>query len=123
MLTNSTVPARAPGAFTGKIAAAAMGKPIAAPKEVKIDPKVFDQYAGKYELQPGFVITFFSKGDRFWLQATGQGAAEIFAESETKFFLKVVDGSVEFVKDASGKVTGMVLTQNGQKLPAKRIEK
>ncbi len=39
MLTNSTVPARAPGAFTAKIAAAALGKPVVAPKEVKIDPK------------------------------------------------------------------------------------
>ncbi len=90
---------------------------------MKIDPKVFDQYEGDYELQPGFVIEFFRRGDRFFTQATGQGAAEIFAESESRFFLKVVDGGVEFVKDAAGKVTGMVLTQNGQKLPAKRIEK
>ncbi len=67
------------------------------------------------------MIKFFRRGDRFFTQATGQGAAEIFAESESRFFLKVVDGGVEFVKDAAGKVTGMVLTQNGQKLPAKRI--
>jgi D-alanyl-D-alanine carboxypeptidase len=123
ILTNSTLPARAPGVFTAKIAGAALGKPIVEPKEVKIDPKIFDQYAGKYELQPGFLISFFRAGDRFMTQATGQGAAEIFAESETKFFLKVVDGSVEFVKDASGKVTGMVLTQGGRSMPAKRIEK
>ena len=54
---------------------------------------------------------------------TGQAAFEIFPESETKFFLKVVDGSVEFVKDSAGKVTGMVLNQGGRSMPAKRIEK
>ncbi len=99
-------------------------KPLPAEKKaVAIDPKVFDQYAGDYELQPGFVIKFFRQGDRYFTQATGQGAAEIFAESETKFFLKVVDGSVEFVKDAAGKVTGMILRQGGQTLHAKRIAK
>jgi hypothetical protein len=56
-------------------------------------------------------------------QATGQPVIEIFAESETKFFLKVVDGQVEFVKDAAGRVTGMVLTQNGRTIPGKRIGK
>lgn len=99
-------------------------KPLAAEKKaVAIDPKIFDQYAGDYELQPGFVIKFFRQGDKLMTQATGQAAFEIFAESETKFFLKVVDGSVEFVKDASGKVTGMVLNQSGRSMPAKRIEK
>lgn len=123
ILTNSTLPARTPGLFTTKIIGAALGKPIVEPKELKIDPKAFDQYAGDYELQPGFVIKFFRQGDRYFTQATGQGAAEIFAESEIKFFLKVVDGSVEFIKDASGKVTGMVLNQGGRSMPAKRIEK
>jgi D-alanyl-D-alanine carboxypeptidase len=123
LLTNSTLPARAPGRFTPTIAGLALGKPLPSErKAVAIDPKIFDQYAGEYELQPGFVIKFFRQGDKFMTQATGQGAIEIFPESETKFFLKVVDGQVEFVKDAAGKVTGMTLTQNGRALPAKRIK-
>ncbi|MDD8025787.1 MAG: DUF3471 domain-containing protein, partial [Acidobacteriota bacterium] len=92
-------------------------------KAVAIDPKLLDLYAGEYELQPGFTVKFFRQGGKFMTQATGQGAVEIFPESETKFFLKVVDGQVEFIKDAAGKVTSMVLTQNGRAMPAKRIEK
>lgn len=123
MLTNSTLPARSPGTFASQIAGAAMGKPLASERQaVAVDPKILDQYAGEYELQPGFVIKFFRQGERFMTQATGQGAFEIFPESETKFFLKVVDGQMEFVKDASGKVTGMVLTQNGRNMPAKKIK-
>ena len=124
MLTNSTVPERAPGRFTPKIAALAMGKPLPSERTaVAIDPKIFDSYAGEYEIRAGFTIKFFRQGDKFMTQATGQAAVEIFAESETRFFLKVVDGQVEFVKDAAGKVTGMVLTQNGRTIPGKRIEK
>jgi hypothetical protein len=98
-------------------------KPLpGARKAVSIDPKIFDKYAGEYELQPGFTIRFYRDGAKFMTQATGQGAAEIFAETETKFFLKVVDAQVEFVMDASGTVTGIVLDQNGRKLPGKKIK-
>jgi CubicO group peptidase (beta-lactamase class C family) len=89
---------------------------------IALDPKIFDKYAGEYELMPGFTIKFFRDGAKFMTLASGQGPAEIFAESETKFFLKVVDGQVEFKMDASGAVTGMVLTQNGRELPAKKIK-
>jgi CubicO group peptidase (beta-lactamase class C family) len=124
MLTNSTVGTRAPGRFTANIAALALGKSLPGERTaIAIDPKIFDSYAGEYELQPGFTLKFFRQGDKFMTQATGQAAFEIFAESATKFFLKVVDGQVEFVKDAAGQVTGMVLIQNGRTIPGKRIQK
>lgn len=98
-------------------------KPLpGARKSLTLDPKLLDKYAGEYELQPGFTIKFYRDGAKFMTQATGQGAVEIFPESETKFFLKVVDAQVEFVMDASGAVTGIVLDQNGRKLPGKRIK-
>jgi CubicO group peptidase (beta-lactamase class C family) len=89
---------------------------------VPIDPEIFDKYAGEYELMPGFTIKFYRDGSKFMTQATGQGPAEIFPESETKFFLKVVDGQVEFKTDASGAVTGMVLFQGGREIPGKKIK-
>ncbi len=123
MLTNSAIPDRAPGRFASQILGLALGKPLPSERAaVKVAPEILDLYAGEYELQPGFVIKFFRQGEKFMTQATGQGAFEIFPESETKFFLKVVDGQMEFVKDASGKVTGMVLTQNGRNMTAKRIK-
>jgi hypothetical protein len=38
---------------------------------------------------------------------------QVFGESETKFFYKVVDAQLTFVKDANGKVTGLILHQMG----------
>ncbi len=55
-------------------------------------------------------------------QATGQPKVELYPEAETKFFLKVVDGQVEFQKDDAGKVTGLVLIQGGQRLPGRKVK-
>ena len=90
-------------------------------KTFALDPKVFDKYVGEYEIQPTFVITFFRDGGKFMTQATGQPAFEIFPASETVFFLKVVEAEVEFVKDASGTVTGINLNQGGKKIFGKKI--
>ena len=80
---------------------------------LKVDPKVLDSYVGDYELIPTFVISITKQGDRLMLQATGQPKFEIFAESESKFFLKVVDAKVSFVKNKAGAVSELILHQNG----------
>jgi hypothetical protein len=46
-------------------------------------------------------------------QATNQPKFPLFAESETMFFLKLVDAQVEFFKDDKGNVTHLVLHQGG----------
>jgi hypothetical protein len=54
-------------------------------------------------------------------QLTGEPKLELFAESETKFFLKVVDAQVEFFTDASGAVTHLVVHQGGRDQKAARV--
>ncbi len=123
ILTNSEVFERNPGGLASRIAALALGKPDPEPNTVSIDPELLDLYAGEYELAPGVTLEIFRDGDRFFSQGTGEPAFEIFAESETKFFLKVADSRVEFVKDEAGNVTGFVLRQGDRTLHAKRIGK
>ena len=91
--------------------------------EIKIDPKLFDEYAGQYSFisDPEFVLSFWREGDKFLLQPTNQGRIEIFPESDTKFFLKIIEAQATFVRDAQGKVTGVVWRQNGADNPAKKI--
>ena len=48
---------------------------------------------------------------------------EIFPETETKFFFKVVDAQVTFVKNDKGDVTELVFEQNGRTIRAKKIVK
>jgi CubicO group peptidase (beta-lactamase class C family) len=100
-------------------------EPLPAERQaITLDPAVYDAYAGVYELAPGFNLTVTREGDQIFTQATGQGKAEIFPQSETEFFLKVVDARITFQRgDAGdGKVTGLVLHQGGRDVPAKRLE-
>jgi hypothetical protein len=75
--------------------AAKTDRPIPAERqEAEIDPAVLDRYPGRYELLPGFWIDVTREGDRLFAQATGQPKFELFPESETRFFLKVVDAAI-----------------------------
>jgi hypothetical protein len=97
------------------------GEPL--PQErraVKIDPAIYDAYAGEYELKPDFSIAITREGEQIFATPTGKPKAELFPESETRFFLKAVDAEIEFVRGADGKVTGLVLHQNGRSIPGKR---
>ena len=80
---------------------------------VEVDRSVLARYVGTYELTPAFSITFSLDGSQLMTQATNQPKVPVFPESQTKFFLKVVDAEVEFFSDDKGQVTHMVLHQNG----------
>ncbi|HEY7546840.1 MAG TPA: DUF3471 domain-containing protein, partial [Blastocatellia bacterium] len=90
-------------------------------KAIKLDPKIYDSYVGQYELTPAFIITVRREADRLSIQATNQPKFEIFAESETKFFLTVVDAQITFVKNDKGEVTHLILHQGGVDQRARKI--
>jgi len=95
------------------------------PKErqaVKLDPKLYNTYVGEYQLAPGAVFTIRRDGDRLLVRLTGQSFLEIFPESETEFFYKVVNAQITFVKDNQGRVTDLILHQNGQNPKATKIK-
>ncbi|AKD58669.1 beta-lactamase [Spirosoma radiotolerans] len=101
----------------------ALGETAEAPKQavVQVDTATLASYVGNYQLAPSFSIEITRKGDKLFGQATGQPAFELFAESKTKFFLKVVDAQVTFVSNDKGEVEQLILHQNGQNLPGKRV--
>ncbi|HUP62445.1 MAG TPA: serine hydrolase [Thermoanaerobaculia bacterium] len=112
--------------FAGKSAAEERGtrtneKPVER-KKIAIDPATLARYVGRYELMPNFVITVTSEGGGLMTQATGQPKFPIFAESEEKFFLEVVDAQLTFFFGDDGKAINLVLHQGGRNMPGKKIE-
>ena len=89
---------------------------VRAAKEVSVDPGVLESYVGTYEMTPAFKIAVTREGSQLFVQATGQPRFEIFAESESEFFLKVVDARITFLKD------GLILHQNGMDQKAKKVK-
>ena len=90
-------------------------------KVTRSDPKLYDAYAGDYELAPNFILTITSEDGKLMGQATGQPKNELYPSTETEFFLKVVDAQITFVKNEQGQVTQLILHQGGLNVPAKKI--
>ena len=80
---------------------------------INLDPKLLNAYVGQYELAPEQIFTIRLEGEKLRAQLTGQPSVPILPESETDFFYTVVDAQLTFLKDAKGKVTELVLHQNG----------
>lgn len=87
-----------------------------------LSAEVLDRYVGVYELQPGFKIEITRDGTRLFGQATGQPQAEIFPQSETRFYLKVVQAQIEFNLNDEGVAESLTLFQGGQEMNAPRVE-
>jgi CubicO group peptidase (beta-lactamase class C family) len=123
VLTNlaGASPEKMAHTIAGLVIPALMPPPPKEHKEVTVDARLFDGYAGKYELAPGFILTVTREGNHLFAQATDQQKAELFAESAKDYFLKVVDAQITFVTDSQGRATELILHQNGDH-PAKRLE-
>lgn len=106
------------------LAAIAFGAKYDLPKERKAVPvasAILDKYVGEYQLMPGVAVTLTNEGGKLMLSLVGQPKMELFAESETDFFLKNVDAQVRFERDAAGNMTQMLFKQGGATLPGKKI--
>lgn len=113
----------APDELADKLGRVAHGERILAPgdrKEIAVARATLSTYVGVYQFAPTFSIAITLDGDQLYEQATNQPRIPIFAESETRFFLKVVDAQLEFHKAPSGEVTSVVLHQNGRDVTGKR---
>jgi len=95
-------------------------KPIPSRLEISVAEEILQKYVGVYELAPNFSITISLENGKLMAQATGQGKFELFAESEVKFFYKVVDAQIEFVSSANAAIESLFLYQNGNKIPGKK---
>jgi D-alanyl-D-alanine-carboxypeptidase/D-alanyl-D-alanine-endopeptidase len=90
--------------------------------EITIKPEALDLYPGEYRLAPGFTLTVTRVEDKLFVLATGQSSLRVYPSSETEFFYKAVDAQITFVKDSTGRVTGLVLHQGGRDIQGARIK-
>jgi len=91
------------------------------PKEIALPVETLREYAGEYPLAPQFALTVTETDGALFVQATGQPKFPVFASARDEFFYRVVDARLSFQRDAAGKVTGLILRQNGANLPANKM--
>jgi hypothetical protein len=97
--------------------------------ETYIDPKLLDNYTGRYQLNPNLIFEVTRDGDRLFTQGfaqlNGEAVAlpkfEVFAESDKKFFAKVTDSQITFETGPEGPATSLILHKAGRDTPAPRL--
>jgi CubicO group peptidase (beta-lactamase class C family) len=123
----SNVNGAAPGTMGDQLLDVVLGNPVALANERKAVPITKEElakFAGVYDLAPTFAITFAVSGDALTAQGTGQPAFPLMyvgvKDGHPRFFTAQVNAEIEFIPDASGAFTSMVLHQAGHDAPAKR---
>lgn len=94
---------------------------VVPPAQIAVDTQVFSGLEGSYALTPDITIAVFVQGEALIAQLTGQEAARIYPESETRYFYRIVDAQIEFDVDEAGIAQGLTLYQFGEEMPAPRI--
>ncbi len=88
---------------------------------VEVDPAVFDDYVGRYQLMENVVFTVTREGDGLFVHITGQPRLQVFPESEARYFYRVVDAQITFGRGEDGSVDHLVLHQGGRDQRAERL--
>jgi hypothetical protein len=91
-------------------------------KSISVDNSVLQQYVGKYNFNSQATLTVTLEANHLFVQLTGQPKFPLYPESQSRFFLTVVDAQIEFIKDGTGHVSNALLYQNGVKHDAPRIK-
>lgn len=90
------------------------------PAGVAISQATLDELAGTYRTPQGIPLRVWREGTTLKVQAEGQAAWALVAESESSFAVPGLDARISFGFDASGKPGYLVLRQDGRDTKAIR---
>ena len=98
-----------------------LGVDVEMTKDAEVSEEILKSYVGQYNLFPNFFVTIKTEDGKLFAQATGQQKFQIYPETSSKFYYKVVDAKIEFIDELSGVVNSLVLYQGGREVPGKRV--
>ncbi len=92
------------------------------PKAVAIDPALLDAYVGTYQVTPDFSVAITVESGQLYIQGTGQPQIPVYPASATEFFARILEFHIVFNTTPDGTVESATLLQNGQELPAPKVD-
>jgi len=123
----SNVNGGAPGSMGDQLLDVVLGKPVVLANErraASITKEELAKFVGVYDLAPTFSLTVAAAGEGLTVQGTGQPALPVMyqgvKDGHPRFFAPQPNAEIEFIADAGGAITSLVLHQGGQNMPAKR---
>ena len=86
---------------------------------IVLPPAILDRYVGEYRTSGGDILNFRRYGTMLVVKVGPNPDRVIYGRSETRF--QIGPNFIEFQRDSTGKATGLLYEQGGQKIPATRI--
>ena len=87
---------------------------------VDVPVNILQVYAGSYD-SPDGTVKIAVDGNHLTLKLPGQSIFPLYAESQSKFFLRTTDIEIEFTRDASGRVKQAEIHQEGSTTKATKL--
>lgn len=97
-------------------------RPPAERPEVPVAVEILERYVGEYALAPGVTLLVTLEAGLLRIAPTGQQQLVLGAESEDRFHVRGVAAEITFLKDPTGRVTSLVLRQNGGQQVAPKVK-
>jgi hypothetical protein len=76
---------------------------------ISLNPELVAPYAGVYELAPGREVVITVTGDLVFVRGLNEPKLPLLVQSETQFMSTATPNGFEFVKDAQGNVTHLIV--------------
>jgi hypothetical protein len=102
--------------------------PLKPRKAIDLPPATLAKYVGSYDLppsafqgSPGVRLDITVRDGALYIKPVNQPEARLWPETAHDFFVKEADIQVSFTQDARGNVIGLVVHQNGEDRPARKI--
>ncbi|HYH15969.1 MAG TPA: serine hydrolase [Flavisolibacter sp.] len=89
-------------------------------KAIALADSVLTSYAGHYQMEKGPQLLIVFEEGKLKGKLGNQPYFEMLPEAKTKFYIKGIDGDVEFIRDENQNVIGVNLT-NGKTVSFKRL--
>ena len=90
------------------------------PVPIKIDPRLYEDYAGYYDFGREYILHIYPENGRLLNFAPERLPAELLAETENRFFIKGEPSRFTFHRDQNGTVDSLTVAGKNFELQAKR---
>lgn len=91
---------------------------------VQLSPQLLKKYIGRYDFDKKHHVYITLENDTLQMEAPQGGLPKspLFPRDENNFYLKIIDARIEFVKDASGNISGLISHYNGKNEVCKKVD-
>jgi CubicO group peptidase (beta-lactamase class C family) len=90
--------------------------------EIPVAASVMEAYAGRYRFPSGQAARIRRQGNTLLLEADGEAKVAFFPETEDRFFARLMDAQMTFVRAQDGRAVAMTFTRNGAEVRTERID-